>query len=222
MKTKKQMIDFITSLENYPTMNSWNMANGYSYNIKIHSLPFTKNEKDALYEMLSADDFYTNFEWLYNDFEEEMKKYGTHNEKKEINVYIENLSEKEITKKRKVYEKSGWTYDRHGTKYLVMKKDVDVADFSAGQNGRSAGHLVLYKWNGHNYTGTGWTHDKEELEEMTSDEVKEIYNILKDFEKLYKDIIEQAKYVADNYKVEDESYTVEKTRKVLIEKKTTL
>ena len=215
--TKQKMINFITSLDLYPTMNNWNNANGYSYNVKIHSLPLTREEKDKLYEMIGIDGFYDSFNFIIEDWEDEMEKYGTHNGKKEISINISGLSDKEIEKKRKALEASGYTYDRHGTVIMTLWKMVDAPIFSAGFNGRSGGHLVLYHWNGYNNCGTGWNHDKEELEEMGAAEVKEIYNILKDFKKLYKRLIDNCEYLAKHYTVEEENYTVEKTRQVLAE-----
>jgi hypothetical protein len=218
MKTKKKMIDFILSFGKYPTMNSWNGRYGYSYNVKIHSLPFSSEQKDKLYSMLESDGFYDDINTVVYDFDENMKTFGTHTEKKTLSVNIDGMSAKEIAKRRTQLEAQGYKYDRHGTTIMTMEKTVDVSDFTAGFNGRQGGHLVLYKWNGYNTAGTGWTHEEDELNEMSLEEVKRVYDILKKFEELYNNLIEQAKYLADNFTVEQEEYSVIKTRNVLKEK----
>jgi hypothetical protein len=181
--TKAQMIKFITGFEKYPTMNSWNHSNGYSYNVKIHNLPLTKDEREAAYTMLNTDEFYENINEVVDEWGNEMKKYGTHSNP-------------------------------------VDKRDVkeEEPNFTAGFNGRSSGHLVLYRWNGHNYAGSGWSYDEDEFKEMSIDEVKYIYDILKEFEALYNQLIGCVKSLVRDYKVEDETYTIEKTRKVLVDR----
>ena len=212
------MTDFILGFKTYPTMNSWNNANGYSYNVKIHSLPLKSGEKDALYDMLSADGFYDSFNDIIEDWQASMKKYGTYSYKKEITPNVEGKSKKHIAAIRKAWETSGYTFDRCGTARLSLWKMIDKPIFEAGFNGRSGGHLVLYKWNGHNMAGTGWNHDKEELEDMSAEDVRYVYNVLKDFERLYTRLLNCARYMAKNYKVEEEEYTVTKTRNVLADK----
>lgn len=218
MQTKKQMISFINSFELYPTMNSWNGSYGYSYNVKIHHLPFTSRQCDVLYEAINTDGFYSQLEDTIREWEEDMKKHGTHSEKKEIRINVEGKTEKERKSLQKLYEKNGYTFDRCGTTVMTLWKQVDSPLFIAGFNGRMGGHLVLYRWNGHNHCGTGYSHSKEELEEMTKEEVKEIYDVLKDFEKLYNSLLAQCKDIADNMEVKDEDYTITKTRKVLTKK----
>lgn len=214
------MIDFITSFETYPTMNSWNQEYGYSYDVKIRNLDLTKEEKDKVYDMLDTEGFYDGLNMIIDDWEESEKvlSFGTFNDKNQISVNIENLSEKQIKEKRKSWEKNGYTYDRHGTKIMTMFKKVEKPIFSVGFNGRQSGHLVLYKWNGYNYSGSGWNYSKEELNEMNKEEVSFVYKVLKEFEKLHNNLLEEVKYLINNYEVKDEECQVIETKKILVEK----
>ena len=218
MKTKKENIAFILSFDKYPTMNSWNNVYGYSFCVKIHSLPLSSKQKDNLYNVISADDTLyheSNADIICEWREEKMKKYGTHAKKKEITLNVENKTAEEIAEKRAYYESLGFAYDRHGTKEMIMHKKVQSPVFDAGFNGRSGGHLVLYRWNGHNYCGTGFAHGAEDLNAMNAEEVKEIADILKDFTALYDILLNNARWYADNASVEDEECTETKTRKVI-------
>ena len=216
MKTKKAMMEYISDFEKYPTMNSWNGSYGYSRNVKIHNLPLTSAQRTKIYEAMESEDFFTEIGFTLNDLNTvHFEKHGTYTEKKEIRSNIEGMTAQEVQKRREALEKSGYTYDRHGTSIMTMWKNVQTPIFSAGFNGRSGGHLVLYKWNGHNMAGTGWSHDKAELEEMSRDEVRDIYDILVSFQAVHDGLLDQVRYIADNSTIEDETYTTTHSRKVL-------
>lgn len=195
------MIKFILSFSTYPTMNSRNNAYGYSYNVKIHSLPLNADVKKVLWDAINTDEFYERMNDVITNWEEKMQKYGTHINGKERRISLA------LNDKRR----------KDGQLYEWIPNTIDESNFQAGFNGRSGGHLVLYKWNGHNICGTGWTHNKEELKEMTAYDVKEIYSILKEFERLYKMLLVECRDIAKNYKVEEEEYQETKTRQVLVE-----
>lgn len=216
--TKDAMIKFITSFEHYPTMNSWNGEYGYSINVKVYNLPLREHEKDKLHEIIADVDLSSEFynrtnddieNWRYDN----MDLFGYHTAKKEISVNVDRMTAKQITERRKSLENTGWAYDRHGTKIMTMWKMVKEVDFDAGFNGRNCGHLVLYKWNGHNYGGRGWTHDIEDLREMSKEDVRYIYKVLKAFEQLSKMLIETARDFSHE-EVGEEEYTITKTKKV--------
>lgn len=204
---KKQKIKFIADYPTYITDN----ARGYSHNVKIHSLPFSASECDALYEMLSTDDYFLRINDVVADWNAEMRDFGTYHQTISKRVNVEGLTEKEIEERRATYEKMGWTYDRHGTSTMVLEKIVRVADFTAAFAGRSGGHLVLY------YKKRPYHLDIED-EDTTPEKIDETYKILKRFTSLRKALIEECKYIAKTCKVEEEEYTITNTRKILIEK----
>jgi hypothetical protein len=84
--------------------------------------------------------------------------------------------------------------------------------WQAGFNGRSGGYLVLYKGgkkaNGQIFTYPGKHIDNEEVPA----------EVLKSFKQLARDIVTESIHMAKAFDVAEESYTIEKTRKVLHEK----
>jgi hypothetical protein len=94
-----------------------------------------------------------------------------------------------------------------------------IADFDrengylwqAGFNGRSGGYLVLYK-GGKREDNSTFTYPGKAIED---NEVP--VEVLKKFRQLAIDIIKTVEYMAKNYNIKEEDYTVTKTRKVLIE-----
>jgi hypothetical protein len=183
--TKKQAIEYITGFDLYDTMNSWNNARGYSFNVKIHSLPFTSEEVDKLYQIISD-------EYLYQEFYFQLN---------EVIAEYENIINKY------------WNTPRVDPMGHINPNEDPYKQFEIGFNGKNGGHLVLYKWNGYNYTGTGWSFTEEELQEMSRDEVMRIYKVLTIFEECYQALIETSKDIA-SWEVSEETYTVKKTRKV--------
>ena len=227
--TKDKMIKYITSFAKYPTMNSWNGSYGYSINAKIHNLPLRSGEKDKLYEIIGDESLSSE---LWNCLEADIANWRWEN-KDLLGVFTE----------KKYYEGKGWYYyDHAGDRAMakdVLKRKLapesrekfegflknkqsiygafyeyrEQVIFDAGFNGRSGGHLVLYKWNGHNFAGTGWTHDAEELQAMNKEDVRYIYQVLRSFEKLFEAMLETARAFASE-EITEEEYTVTKTRKV--------
>ena len=52
---KEAMIMFLKNHFRYNTTNSWNHSTSYANNMKIYNLPFTEEQKNQLYNMLSID-----------------------------------------------------------------------------------------------------------------------------------------------------------------------
>jgi hypothetical protein len=213
LTSKKDMIDFISNQYRYDLMSSWNNARGYAYNVKIHNLSSLSNEeRNNLYEIVSdenlSSDFYDTINSEIAMWQESMIiPFGSHNVKQERRINVDGMSGEQITNCRKHFEQQGWTYDRCGTKIMTIYRHKDESIYSAYFNGRSGGYLVLGKWNGHNYCGSTWTNDREELEEMSIYEVKSIYNVLYEFKKLYDKLLEVAKNYAQT-EVEEITETV--------------
>lgn len=103
------------------------------------------------------------------------------------------------------------------TEYLKEKyKRNNRSNISIGFNGRSGGYLVLYGLL-NKYMGSQ-IYDEYYLRQMSLTDIKDIYNLLKDFDSLKQEIKE---YVEDLYKnntIEEEVINIPKKIKVLKEK----
>lgn len=158
MKTKNQMIDFITSFDLYPTMNSWNNSEGYSINVKLHGLDLTSKQKDTMYEILADEGLSEEYYMALQDV----------------------ITEHEI-KINEAYRETRYDPLNHISEEEKKNPYSMIRQFEIGFNGRSGGHLVLYKWNGYNYAGTGWHFDQDELMAMSKPELTEVYTVLRGF-----------------------------------------
>jgi hypothetical protein len=175
----------------YSTMNSWNNSTAPAYNLKIHKvIPY--NLQSKVFELMECENFYDDINFMIHDFAEE------HN----------------------------WNWQ-------------------AGFNGRSGGYLVLYrggrKTSEHksicticgqrNFTSIGETGNKcgkcgsharidrvmhEVYTECKGIDDKEVpMEVMKAFTKLANDIVSDTIDKAKHLEVEEETYTVTKTRKVM-------
>lgn len=190
--TKRKMIDFIKTFELYPTMNSWNRSYGYSLNAKIHKLPLTLDEKDVMYEIVGdqelSESFYSHINDIIYEYENKINKFWDQIRYDPLGHITELKAPNILTPERVEY---------------IQKKQFEI-----GFNGRSGGHLVLYKWNGYNYAGTGWHYSSDELEEMSKEEVKRIYTVLSLFSKCFDKMLDLTR---DYAKLTIQPYSEERT-----------
>lgn len=64
-RSRKAMVEFLTSHFRYDTMNSWNRMTSYAHSVKMNRLGLTKAQEDAAYEMLGADEnFWDHLQWV--------------------------------------------------------------------------------------------------------------------------------------------------------------
>jgi hypothetical protein len=71
LRSRKDMVDFLTDHFRYDTMNSWNQSTSYAHCVKIHSLGLSSTQIDKAYELLDMDETYDNINWLLDEFAKE-------------------------------------------------------------------------------------------------------------------------------------------------------
>ena len=57
-RTRKDMVDFLSSHFRYDTMNSWNCSTSYAKCVKVGRLGLTSTERDTCYAMLDVEGIY--------------------------------------------------------------------------------------------------------------------------------------------------------------------
>ena len=95
----------------------------------------------------------------------------------------------------------------------MLINDFDLEhdyQWQAGFNGRSGGYLVLYK-GGISKEGKRISYPGKNI---SDNEVPG--DVLRSFRKLAIDIVKSAEWMAKNYQVQDEEFTVVKTRKIAV------
>lgn len=74
LRSRKEMINFLSEHYRYNTMSSWNNSTSYANNVKIYNLGLEKEIEDGLWEMLDVEDNYQlrdEVDFLISEFENE-------------------------------------------------------------------------------------------------------------------------------------------------------
>lgn len=71
IRTRKGMIEFLSSHFRYNTMNSWNHSSSYAKNIKIHHIQFPNAEiENRAYNLLGVEESFQEFDMILQEFAE--------------------------------------------------------------------------------------------------------------------------------------------------------
>lgn len=211
MRSKKAMIDFLVNHFRYDTMNSWNRSTAYANNMKITHLDLPSETKDKLWDMLDVDCDELRWSWdnLIEDFERETGYTAGWNGRSGGYLVMYEFK----------LEPSEWkSYcTKCGQRNYTLVTETNCKCGRCGQDTRR--NYDKQPMRKAVYPGRSIDdYDAEDFAEYDMDLLKERVKLVQRFDQLCSDIIAEAVYYAENYEVEDEEYTVVKTRKVLKEK----
>lgn len=208
LSSREDMIRFLEGHFRYDTLSSWNRLTSYANNMKIHSLGLPKETQDRLYGLLDAEGAYIEPDRLIRQFSEAHGFAWT----------------------------AGW--NGHSSGYLVLyrasRKKLDYQSRCAqcgqlnftgiektgtkcgrcGRNARVNLMQPIYELR----ASCASVDDNADFEDWTDDELRERVKLVTDFDRLCDDIIARAIRTADEYGIEEETYYVPHTRKVLVRK----
>jgi len=180
----------------YYTMNSWNGSTAPAYNLKVYNV-IDRELQSKVYELMESDDFYFDINELMRDFERETD-----------------------------YQWQAGFNGRSGG-YLVLykggyKEKIIYPEAEFKKDNGYYGRVYSDKY--------GWkTYTEAKEEGLLNKTIKKVYctnsgvddnevptEILKAFRRLALDIVQHTEYLARNCKIQEETYMVEKKRKVII------
>jgi len=178
----------------YNTMNSWNAATAPAYNLKVYNVA-DKDLQDKIFELMDCEDFYDDINCLISEFDRE-------------NDYAWQAGFNGRSGGYLVLYKGGKKPSEYKSfcKICGQKncKTVEESNDICGRCGKP-GRV--------NYTTpqfTTFTYPGQSVDE------KEVPSkVLRAFRKLAVNIVKGVEYMAKNATVEEESYQVTKTRKVI-------
>ena len=206
LQSRKEMTDFLQNHFRYDTMNHWNRSTSYACNMKIYNLGLTREIEDKLYDLISCEDAYDTINEMIDEFGEQhdwkwqvgfngrsggyLVLYSGGWEWSEYNSYCVNCGQRSF----EAVEETGRTCGRCGRESLVNFKSKDV------------------------YAYPGKSIDMhEDFDSWSIEELKERVKLVQEFDHLADRIVEEAAYIAENYHVEEETYSVPTSRKILVE-----
>lgn len=176
-------------------MNYWNLLKAPAYNLKVYNV-IPQKYRQKVYELMEAEDFYYPINELINSFDYDHKYLYQAGFNGRSGGYL-------------VLYKSSVEYKRIFT--FKDCNEYQTRDYADG-----------YGWKTIAEAKKQGLYNKEIANIKTScagiEDSEVDQDILTDFEKLAIDIVNCTIFQAKNFKIETESYTVKKTRKILIEK----
>jgi len=207
LRSRAAMTEYLTQHFRYHTMNSWNHSTSYACNLKVHRLNLEHSVVMRLLDMVNLPEFYEPINGLCNDFAEE------HNYRWQAG--FNGRSGGYLVLYQGTLEPSG--YKSHCT--ACGQRNCK----SVAESGNVCGHCRQPKRVDYQRTHmkvvtySGRAVDQyEDFEDWTMRQLRERVKLVQAFDRLCDAIVQEAIYIAENYEIEDEEYTVVKTRQVLV------
>jgi hypothetical protein len=181
----------------YDTMNSWNRSTAPAYNLKVHNV-INRELQDKVFELMDCEGFYDEINYMINDFDRENDyewQVGFNGRSGGYLVlYRGGKKTKHLTKEdfksNNGYNGQVYISDRYGWKNYEEAKKLNLVDREI-------------------ITGI-FTQPGKNIED---NEVPG--KVLRAFRTLAVNIVKHVEYMAKNASVDNEEYTVTKTRKVI-------
>lgn len=210
LRSRKEMVDFLTSHFRYPTMNSWNNSTSYAHNVKIYKLELTSEQEDKLWEMIDTDEFYDEIQWSMDDFAAE------HNY--EWQVGFNGRGGGYLV----LYQggRKALDYKSRCTKcgQLNYKTVEETGNCKCGRCGAEA-RVNLTRPIMQSFTYSGRNVDMgEDFEDWDIDAIRARAKLVQEFDKLCDDILAQVVDLCDHSVVEEEVEYIPQKKKVLVVK----
>lgn len=205
MENRDEMVAFLKNHYRYFTMNSWNRHSFYANNMKIYNLGLPSDTQDKLYDLLDVEEAQERISFLLDDFAVEHRYQWQARWNGRSSGYLVLYSGG-----RKALEYKSLCASCGQLNY----KAVEENGCRCGKDTRVNLTSPIYQA----YIHRTSIDNGEDFDNWDLDELQERVWIVMDFDQLCDDIVAEAAYMAEESEVEEETYFVERTRKILTEK----
>ena len=205
MKSREEMEQFLRNHFRYFTANRWNGMSSYANNMKIYNLGLPSETEDKLYDMLEVEDVTWRISELISDFamNHDYEWQAGWNGRSSGYLVLHTGGRKNLEYKSRCTKCGQLNY-----------KNVAESGCKCGRCGNET-RVNLTSPIYQPYTNWKSVDQDEDFEDWDMDELKERVQVVMDFDQLCDDIIAEAVYMANECDIEEETYYVEQTRKVL-------
>lgn len=206
IRSRQEMQKFLVEHFRYDTMRSWNRSTSYACNMKIHNLDILAETKSKLYGMLDCPEVYERIIDLINDFntEHDFKWQAAFNGRSNGYLVLYQGGSRE----------SGY---KSFCQFCGQNNYSSVSETGnmCGKCHRP-GRINYVKPRRESFVYYGRSTDmNEDFEDWSTNDLRARVEVVMEFDRLADMIVEEAKYIAENYLVREEEYSELKTRKVL-------
>lgn len=205
-RSRAQMVAYLTNHYRYSTANSWNQSTSYACNMKIHHLGLNSSITDKLFELLEVEDFADAMHALRCKFAEEHNyRWQAHMNGRSGGYLV--LYEGELKPSGyKSFCSSCWQHNYRKASELsgCGRCGMDtMQDFSKP-------HMQVAT-----FPGRGIDMD-EDFDEWSMGDLRWRLELVQVFDRLADDMVRLAIDFAKHYAIQEETFLVEKTRRVLV------
>ena len=206
-RSRAEMIKYLENHFRYDTMNGWNYSTSYACNLKVDRLGLNAGIVNKLFDMIQTDDFHDQLRNLIYEFG------VTHNF--EWQAGFNGRSGGYLVLYQGERKPSG--YKSHCTA-CGQKNFTSVAETGnicgvCRQPKRmdfSQTHMSIHTFPGRS------TDNCEDFEDWEMYSLRRRVELVQEFDALADAIVAEAVYMAENYDVQEETYYVPQTRKVML------
>jgi len=207
LRSRAAMTEYLAKHFRYHTMNSWNRSTSYACCLKVNRLGLEHDLVMRLLDLVSLDEFFGPINDLCRDFAED------HDYRWQVG--FNGRSGGYLVLFQSELKPSGYK------SYCTACGQQNYR--STAETGNICGHCrkprrVDYKGvHMQAITCCGEGIDMyEDYEDWTMCQLRERVNLVQAFDRLCDAIVREAIYIAQNYEIGEETYTVKQTRRVLV------
>jgi len=194
MSVNQRTLKMELELIRYDTMNSWNRAKAPAYNLKIHKV-IPAELQNRVYELMACEDFYGDINMRISDFSDDQYYCWQAGFNGRSGGYL-------------VLYKGGTRVKYKSLCTACGQRNVRSIDETSGSKrcGKCLRDTRVDRLLYDTYPYAG--------QDIPTEDVPE--DVLKAFKQLAEDIVNDTIHKAKKCRVEEETYLVEKTRKVIV------
>lgn len=207
LNSRADMVQYLQTHFRYPTMNSWNGADSYACNLKIHKLELDPEIESKLFDLLSFQEFFDSLQILKDQFAQ------VHQYRWQVGMNGRNggylvLYEGEL--KPAGYKSFCRSCGQRN--YTSTAKTGNVCG-NCGKESRV--DFVSPPMQAITFPGRGVDMDAD-YEDWPMNQLRERVILVQELDQLADDIVAEAVWFAQNYEIEEREVCIPQTKRVLV------
>lgn len=205
-RSRKSMVEYLQKHFRYHTMNSWNNSTSYACNLKIYNLGLKRKVTDKLYDLIQTKEFYNPINTLIYDFN------AAHNYQWQAGFNGRSGGYLVLYQgERKPSGYKSYCSECGQKNYKSVSEDDNICGWCGepARNDFTATHMNIHTFPGRD------TDQGEDFEDWDMDSLRRRVKLVQEFDLLADSIVAEAVYMAENYEVEEKTFYVPQTRKVM-------
>ena len=207
LRSRKEMTSYLQNHFRYFTMNSWNGADSYAHNLKIHKLGLGYEIEMKLFELLNFQEFFDTQRLLMDDFARRHQYRWQVGMNGRSGGYLV-LYEGEL-------RKSGYLSfctSCGQRNYRRVEETGNVCGRCHSPSRVNYQQMPMYPVT---FPGRGIDMD-EDYDEWSIQELRDRVRLIQDFDRLADEMVAQAVHFAENYEIEEVEVCIPQTQRVLV------